>query len=164
MKKLLLLLLGFAIGFLICYFYLNKPQNEINMTTPKGIITPKEAMALDEAFNSRHELISDSIVKRPDNRSSWWSIEDIEAFISLAKEQSKELGYDMNGIRVYLGAYPSDEKEVGYTTMFMVPTGNPSLSEGKVISVTTKNNGDIPGGNGLNEGSEGDPPQMNYPQ
>ncbi|WP_055443368.1 hypothetical protein [Lacinutrix himadriensis] len=163
MKKLLLLLLGFAIGFLICYFYLNKPQNEINMTTPKGIITPKEAMALDEAFNSRHELISDSIVKRPDNRSSWWSIEDIEAFISLAKEQSKELGYDMNGIRVYLGAYPSDEKEVGYTTMFMVPTGNPSLSEGKVISVPS-GNGDIPGGDGLNEGTIGDPPAATYPQ
>lgn len=163
MKKLLLLLLGFAIGFLICYFYLNKPQNEINMTTPNGIITSKEAMALDKAFNSRHKLISDSIVGRPDNRSSWWSIEDIEAFISLAKEQSKKLGYDMNGIRVYLGAHADEKNEVGYTTMFMVPTGNPSLSEGKVLSAPP-GNGDIPGGDGLNDGSAGDPPAANYPQ
>ena len=163
MKKLLLLLLGFAIGFLICYFYFCNPQTNIQMTTPKGIITPAEAKALDVAFNSRHQLISDSIVGRPDNRSAWWSIEDIEGFISLARTQSKALGYDMNGIRVYLGAHVNSGTEVGYSTVFMVPTGNLSLSEGKVLSAPP-GNGDIPGGNGLNGGEEGDPPPANYPQ
>ena len=163
MKKLLLLLLGFAIGFMICYFYCINPKTEINMTTPKGIIKPAEAKTLDTAFNSRHKLISDSIVGRPDNRSAWWSIEDMEAFIKLAKAQSTELGYDMNGIRVYLGAHADEGKEVGYTTMFMVPTGNPSVSQGKALSAPP-GNGDVPGGNGLNEASGGNPPSANYPQ
>ncbi|MDO6597329.1 hypothetical protein Q4512_10430 [Oceanihabitans sp. 2_MG-2023] len=163
MKKLLLLLLGIVIGFLISYFYYCNPQTEIHMTTPNGIITPEEAKALDEAFNSRHQLISDSIVGRPDNRSAWWSIEDIESFIKLAKSQSTDLGYDMNGIRVYLGAHERTSREAGYTTMFMVPTGTPSLSEGKVMSAPP-GNGDVPGGNGLNGGENGDPPSANYPQ
>ncbi|WP_452233227.1 hypothetical protein [Lacinutrix sp. MEBiC02595] len=163
MKKLLLLLLGFAIGFLICYFYFCNSQTNIHMTTPKGIITPQEAKVLDKAFDSRHQLISDSIVGRPDNRSAWWSLEDIEGFIEHAKAQSEKLGYDMNGIRVYLGAHADEGKMVGYTTMFMVPTGNASLSEGKVLSAPP-GNGDIPGGSGLNDASGGEPPSANYPQ
>ncbi|WP_452227776.1 hypothetical protein [Lacinutrix sp. MEBiC02404] len=133
------------------------------MTTPKGIITPQEAKVLDKAFDSRHQLISDSIVGRPDNRSAWWSLEDIEGFIEHAKAQSEKLGYDMNGIRVYLGAHADEGKMVGYTTMFMVPTGNASLSEGKVLSAPP-GNGDIPGGSGLNDASGGEPPSANYPQ
>lgn len=163
MKKLLLLLFGFAIGFLFCYFYFCNPQTNIQMTTPNGIITPAEAKALDAAFDSRHQLISDSIVGRPDNRSAWWSIEDIEAFIKLAKSQSTELGYDMNGIRVYLGAHETEGKEVGYTTVFMVPTGDLSVSEGSTVKLKV-GNGDVPGGNGLNGGDNGDPPAANYPQ
>ncbi|MBU2940510.1 hypothetical protein KO494_13260 [Lacinutrix sp. C3R15] len=161
MKKLFLLLLGVVIGFLICYFYCD---NKIKlgappMNTPKGIITPEQAKILDDAYDSRHDLISDSIVGRPDNRSAWWSLEDIEGFISYAKKQSTELGYDMNGIRVYLGAHEND----GYTTVFMVPTGNPSVSKGSMLSIAP-GNGDVPGGNGLNDGGEGEPPRAKYPQ
>lgn len=164
MKKLFLLLLGVVIGFLICYFYsADNIKLGTPMTTPKGIITPEQAKALDNAYDSRHDLISDSIVGRPDNRSAWWSIEDMEGFISSAKKQSKELGYDMNGIRVYLGAHAGEGDVVGYTTVFMVPTGSLSLSEGKVLSAPP-GNGDIPGANGLNDGIFGDPPAATYPQ
>ena len=162
MKKLFLMLLGFAIGLLVAYFYCCKSNNTENMVPPKGLITPAEAKVLDTAFDSRHLLISDSIVGRSDNRSAWWSIEDIEAYIAYAKNQATELGYDMNGIRVYLGAYPVVNKQVGYTTMFMVPTGNPSVSEGGKAAVV--GNGDIPGGDGLNDGTDGDPVGANYPQ
>ena len=162
MKKLFLMLLGFAIGLLVAYFYCCKSNNTEDMTPPKGLITPKEAQALDIAFDLRHRLISDSIVRRSDNRSAWWSIEDIEAYLAYAKNQANELGYDMNGIRVYLGAYPTLKNNVGYTTMFMVPTGNPSVSEGGRGAIVGNN--DIPGGDGLNDGTDGDPVGANYPQ
>lgn len=164
MKKLLLLLLGFAIGFLVAYFCYCNQTNLDNMATPKGIIKSSDAKILDQAFDSRHQLISDSIVGRPDNRSAWWSIDDIEAYIKHARAQATTLGYDLNGIRVYLGAYPDVSKDVGYTTMFLAPTGVPSVSEGSSANLKAANNGDVPGGDVLNSGEAGDPPAANYPQ
>jgi len=162
MKKLLLILLGFAIGFLVAYFCYCNQTNLDNMATPKGIITPADAKALDQAYDARHRLISDSIVGRPDNRSVWWSIEDIEGYIKHARTQADTLGYDLNGIRVYFGAHPTVGDEVGYTTAFLMPTGDRSVSEGGMAAKA--GNGDIPGGDGLNDGEEGDPPPANYPQ
>ena len=134
------------------------------MATPKGLITPAEAKALDKAFDSRHQLISDSIVKRPDNRSSWYSLEDMRAYLNLAEAEAKTAGYTMDGIRVYLGAHADDGNDVGYTTMFFIPTGTKNQSEGSMINMNLRKSGDIPGGNGLNGGDDGDPPPANYPQ
>lgn len=126
---------------------------------PKGVITPDEAKVLDQAFDSRHKLISEDIVKRPDNRSSWWSLQDMKDYLEYAEAQVKELGYEMNGIRVYLGAYPDTKEGPGYSTMFMVPTAN--IPQGKDDG---GGKSDVPGANGLNDGEIGDPPFLNYPQ
>ncbi|WP_452601180.1 hypothetical protein [Pontimicrobium sp. MEBiC06410] len=117
-----------------------------------GIKTSKEGRALDQAFNGRHAAIS-KLIGKDDNRSSWWSIEDLENYIAHAKAQAKELGYTLSGIRAYEGA----ESDEGYTTIFLSPTGrsNTERSSGK---------GDIPGGDILNDGVAGVPPSANYPQ
>ena len=151
MKNVSLLIIGAIIGALATYYFCPNCAGHEDVVEdiikPAGVITSKEAMVLDEAFNSRHQLISDSIVMRPDNRSAWWSIED------------------MDGVRLYLGAYPDSPKEgVGYTTMFFVPTGTQALSEGSSMPLDFKRQGgDIPGGDGLNKGNMGDPPSANYP-
>lgn len=126
---------------------------------PKGVITPDEAKVLDQAFDSRHKLISEDIVKRPDNRSSWWSLQDMKDYLEYAEAQVKELGYEMNGLRVYLGAYPDTKEGPGYTTMFMVPTAD--TSKGKDGGGLKS---DVPGADGLNGGAPGRPPSANYPQ
>ena len=175
MKKLSLLFLGILIGTFSTYFIspnvygqqTTKASNVVvkGIKAPKGIITPKEAMTLDNAFDVRHALISESILKRPDNRSSWWSLEDIQDYLKFAKNESNELGYTMSGVRVYLGAYPTG-KEVGYTTMFMVPTGFKNISKGSstIVNMVSPEDGDVPGGSGLNNGTLGDPPSAKYPQ
>ncbi|HLV15180.1 MAG TPA: hypothetical protein VKY41_08370 [Xanthomarina sp.] len=167
MKKISLFLIGILLGALATYFYCpsrNLEETEVPIVAPKGLIKPEEAKILDQAFNSRHALISDSIVKRPDNRSAWWSLEDIQNYLKYAENESKELGYTMDGVRVYLGAYPTDS-EVGYTTMFLVPTGHQNLSEGSSMFFNmVEPGGDIPDGSGLNKGSAGNPPPNNYPQ
>ena len=86
-------------------------------------------------------------------------------YLRYADSQATALGYDMDGIRIYLGAHP-DGKTPGYTTMFMVPTGSESLSEGNSSFLNFKRagSGDIPGGDGMNGGDNGDPPAANYPQ
>ncbi|MCK7591169.1 hypothetical protein M0G43_11335 [Subsaxibacter sp. CAU 1640] len=167
MKNIVTFLVGALVGAGIVYFLCCNDDTEEIIGTPKGIITPAEASALDEAFNSRHLLISDSIVKRPDNRSSWYSLQDVRDYLTIAEKQATGLGYKMNGVRIYLGAYPDTANEVGYTTMFFIPTGNEVTAESNMFNfkmTQTGGSSDIPGGKGLNAGIPGDPPSANYPQ
>lgn len=167
MKKLLLVLLGVAIGIAICYFhyeYGDHAEEAEAVGPPRGVITEAQGKVLDAAFNSRHQLISDSIVRRPDNRSSWYSLRDMKDYLAYAEAQSDALGYTMDGVRIYLGAHPNEGGVVGYTTMFIVPTGNKSVSEGNMLNLNLDNHsGDVPGGPGLNDGDDGFPPNANYP-
>ena len=167
MKKLVLLIFGFILGALAMYFYCCR-QTPIEMLppAPKGIITPSEAITLSKAYDTRYQLISDSIVTRKggDNRSAWFSIEDIHGFLDYAENQAGELQYTMNGIRIYAGAEPSDAQGPGYTTMFIMPTGYMNTSEGSMFMMQKGGNGDIIGGDGLNHGTEGQPPGATYPQ
>jgi hypothetical protein len=167
MKKLVLLILGFILGALAMYFYCEK-ETPIEMLppTPKGLITPTEAKVLDQAYDTRYKLVSDSIVTRVggDNRSSWFALEDIKGFLNYAENQAEKLNYTMNGVRIYLGAEPRDKEGEGYTTMFIMPTGYMNKSEGSMMMLQTGGKGDIIGGNGLNHGETGDPPGANYPQ
>jgi len=129
------------------------------MSKPKGIISPKEAKQLNDAFTTRCELISKDIVKRPDNRSSWYSLKDLKAYLKYAEKQARELGHEMNGVRIYCGAYPNEGDKVGYSTSFIVPTAE--MVDGKDGG---GGNGDIPDGDALNDGNSGWPPNASYPQ
>lgn len=129
------------------------------MSNPKGLISPKEAKVLNDAYTARHALISKNITKKPDNRSSWYALEEIESFLEYAKTQAKELGYEMDGIRIYDGAYPDDKDGEGYSTTFIVPTTSENLGkDGAGFS------SDIADADALNLGAEGKPPSANYPQ
>ena len=169
MKKLGLILLGILIGIVISYFYFGKPTSDAeieksaDVRPPKGLITEAQGIALDKSFDARHRLISDSIVKRPDNRSSWYAIQDVKDYLSYAENEARGLGYTMDGVRIYLGAYSDSSEGVGYTTMFLVPTGIKGVSEGNMLNFSFQGSGDIPGGSPLNEGGNGFPPQANYP-
>lgn len=172
MKKLGPILLGIILGVIGCYFYctncnlmVEAPEDPI--VKPSGVITPNQAKTLSTAYNPRYELVSDSIFGAPDldNRSSWYSLVDVKNYLRYADSQATALGYNMDGIRIYLGAHP-DGKTPGYTTLFMTPTGNKSLSEGNSSLINFKRvvGGDIPGGDGLNGGGNGEPPSAIYPQ
>jgi len=171
MRKFGLVLIGIVIGALGSYFYFNGENVESSMekiaiVKPKGLITPQKAKGLSQGFNSRHRLISDSIVKRPDNRSAWWSLKDMRDYLNYAENQASDLGYTMNGVRVYLGAHPKANERAGLTTMFIAPTGNITVSESSMFNFKfqTGDKGDIPGGDPLNDGSNGNPPNASYPQ
>lgn len=131
------------------------------MSDPKGLITPAEAKALSDAYTSRCELISRDITKRDDNRSTWFSLDEIRNYLDYAEKQARDLGKVMNGIRVYCGAYPDDGGQVGYSTSFIVPTTSGSSEEG---NDGDGGNPDLEGGDGLNKGSSGIPPGIGYPQ
>ncbi len=171
MRKIGLVLIGIVIGALGSYFYFSGENVESSMAKqvivkPKGLINPQTAEGLSQGFNSRHRLISDSIVKRPDNRSSWWSLQDLRNYLNYAENQAIDLGYTMNGVRLYLGAHPKANERAGLTTMFFAPTGSVSISESSMFyfGMQKEDNGDIPGAEALNRGSDGWPPNASYPQ
>jgi hypothetical protein len=70
----------------------------------------------------------------------------------------------MDGLRVYLGAYPKVDGQEGLTTMFIVPTGKENKSKGSMFPIFQGGSGDIKGADGLNLGTQGHPPGANYPQ
>jgi hypothetical protein len=129
------------------------------MAKPQGVISPDEATKLDQAFTARHDLISNNILKRADNRSCWWSLQDMKDYLEYAEAQVKELGHEMTGVRVYMGAYGETKEGPGYSTMFMVPTAN--IPQGKGDD---GENADVPEADALNKSNGGKPPSANYPQ
>lgn len=157
MKQFAYLILGLIIGYFAHIILTSNESIEMEASLiikPKGVITSKEAIALDKNFDSRHELISDSIVGKKDNRSSWYSLEDIENYLKYTQHLSDSLGYKMDGIRIYLGSHePKD-----FTTMFIVPTG---LESGGMLPQKSSDLTDL---GGLNGGTNGYPPSANYPQ
>lgn len=170
MRKFLIFILGLLIGGLAMHYYNSKPKEEtVVRSTPKGLIAPDQAKTLDRAYNQRHKLISDSIVKRKDgdNRSSWYALDDLRNYLNYAEKEATELGYTMNGVRIYLGAYPDENGEAGYTTMFFIPTGKSNKAAASMFNYSLMlgdDDDDIPGASGLNFGTMGHPPHANYPQ
>nr|WP_321235661.1 hypothetical protein [uncultured Psychroserpens sp.] len=171
MKKLGPIILGIIIGAVAMYFYFHNTKHEENMsetTAPKGIIKSNEITVLTKAYTPRYDSISNNFfrgVEGGDNRSSWYSLEDLRSFLTLAEAQAKDLGYTMNGVRIYPGAHPSLQDRDGYTTFLFVPTGYENTSEGRMSNMSMQpSNNDIPGANGFDNGEVGDPPGANYPQ
>jgi len=172
MKNFGIFIFGLIIGLIAMYLYCQANSKDVHdeksddISKPSGLISPEEAKALDRAYNPRYKLISDSIVTRKggDNRSSWYALDDVKNYLGYAENQAKDLGYTMNGLRIYLGAYPDKGEEQGYTTMFFVPTGTQNKSKGALVNMQLENKGDIPGGDALNMGEDGIPPGANYSQ
>ncbi|WP_340155635.1 hypothetical protein [uncultured Winogradskyella sp.] len=132
------------------------------MNNIKGLISPSEAKKLNDAYTTRHALISKYITKTDDNRSSWYSLKDLKAYLEHAEKQACDLGFEMNGIRIYCGAHEPDDcgtETEGLTTLFLVPTTAADQGKGGGDA-----NPDIKDADALDRGTEGMPPGANYPQ
>lgn len=147
-----ILLLGIVIGGGISYLILKNSlgsQGPGIPIIPPGVITPAQGRTLDENWTTFRKTANDTAAGKPDNRSSWYSLIDMENYIDLIKsEQAK-----VNGFRLYLGVKTTETDETGYTTIFMVATeddhgANKDIATAKVLDM----------------GSAGYPPQANYPQ
>ncbi|RAJ17189.1 hypothetical protein [Olleya aquimaris] len=154
MKNLGTLILGLILGALAMYFYFNyfnQPTMTPPILTPKGIITSAEAKELSDNWTDLRKSVNDSVAyNEADNRSSWYSLTDLNAFLAkVAKDHP-----NADGIRFYLGVDTSVGTG-GYTTVFMVPTQAGEREEG---------HDDITGADGLDRGMTGYPPNAAYPQ
>lgn len=172
MKKLSYIILGFILGALLTYYFCPKQDDmkaiEAKTVKPNGVISVKEAIALNDNWTNERQKAVDSAAqsygREKDDRSTWWSLADIENYLDFAKNEAESLGYNMSGIRVYLGVYGEDagQSKKNLTTMFIVPTGEKSLAEANMsLFRLPPNDPDVPGGSPLNNGSGGN---GGYPQ
>ncbi|MGB3606635.1 MAG: hypothetical protein WA775_11185 [Psychroserpens sp.] len=175
MKKLVVLIVGFILGALAMYFYCQKSENMEDPTHGsdeeimlKGLISPAEIKSLTSAYDDRYDTITKTFfrgVEGGDNRSSWYDLKELRQYLAITEKQAGDIGYTMNGVRLYLGAQPNNGETPGYTTLLFVPTGYENTSEGNVLNLNFQTyNHDIDGLNGLDEGGKGKPPGINYPQ
>lgn len=163
MKKLAYIILGFIIGAVLTYYFCPRPEGDIKaveakIEKPKGVITVEEAEALNNNWTEFRKQAVDSAAERQghkiDKRSVGWSVEDVRNYLDWAEVESKNRGFSMDSIRVYLGVYGREagEQNDGYTTMFIAPTGSELNAEaGFSSSNLMQKNGVGP----LNEGSGG---------
>ncbi|WP_418604024.1 hypothetical protein [Hwangdonia sp.] len=174
MKKLSYIILGFIIGALATYYFcprqIDDGIDDIKIVKPKGVITPDQAKTLNNNWTTYRKAAVDSAAskqgRKVDNRSTWWSLDDIENYLAFAKHESDSLGYSMTGIRVYLGVYGENagQDKKDYTTMFMVPTAKKGTDRASMNPFAFQGDEeDCPECSPLNDGGTGYPPGAPYP-
>ncbi|WP_274474631.1 hypothetical protein [Mangrovimonas aestuarii] len=121
-------------------------------------ITVAEATDLSDNWTNTRQAAVDRAAGKPDNRSVWCSLDDLRQFLDDAENEAKANGYDMDGVRIYLGVYGEEQlaDKAGYTTMFLTATGKKTD--------TTDPTQDLTDIDPFNDGMGGNPPQATYPQ
>jgi len=130
-------------------------------------ISAKQSKELNQNFvKTRSKAIKNAIGKN-DALSSWFSIDELQKFIDDVKKEGKDQGKVVNGIRVYFGAYPKEDKndkKKDLSTVFLVPTEPYDSAMQKDGGDGDEGGNDIENLGGLNNGSSGWPPSGEYPQ
>lgn len=142
----------------------NNRSKNANVVRPEHAITKAQAIELSNNYTARYDNNSRAIGK-PDNRSTWYSLDELKNYIAYIEAQGKEQGYAVDGIRFYLGAYSADNKDAdkqNFTTIFLAPTGMKmgTMIERSMSSGTA--NQDILTIDAYNFGSGGWPPHTSY--
>ncbi|MGV6832140.1 MAG: hypothetical protein ACWA5P_11345 [bacterium] len=131
-----------------------------DMVRPYGLISPDRMVELNQNWNTTRAQAIQGKLGIEDNQSVQFSLEELRNFLNYAEKEAQELGYEMDGVRIYFAAYSMSEPgdKAGLATAFFAPTGV-SLND-----TEGKKKGDIPGARGLNIGGQGNPPGADYPQ
>jgi hypothetical protein len=154
MKKVAYIIFGFVIGAILTYYFCPRSieidTTEVNIVKPKGVISVEEATILSNNWTKYRKKAVDSAAARQgrktDDRSVSWSLEAVENYLAYAKQESKNLGYDMTGISLYLGVYGKNagQSKKDLSTMFIVPTGKKTLSEANSLGLRLQGGRPIP--------------------
>lgn len=134
---------------------------EVVVNPPTQTISFEEANRLEETYKQTRATILNDTLGYEDTREFWFSLDTLKKYISYVEQEGARMGKKGLGLRVYLGAYPtqSNYPDSGYSTVFLVPTAKSernSLKQGFFpIDETHENLDSI---NALNYGHGGKPP------
>lgn len=172
MKKLGSIILGFIIGAVLTYYFCPRPEGDMptmhaENKIPKDTISVAQAKILSNNWEKNNQTEIDSTIElegsKKKTRSVWWSLDEVNEYLTYAKAKSDSLGYTMTGVRVYLGNYGNvkNPTKKNRNTMFIVPTGPRKTSKASSLNVfLPPTDNDIPTPP-LNDGTGGN---GGYPQ
>ncbi|WP_111707038.1 hypothetical protein [Lutibacter citreus] len=132
-----------------------------------GKISLKEGIALNQNFVNTRSAAIDKAIGKKDALSSWFSIEELKEYINYVEKEGEAKGININGIRVYFGAYSKNiknEEKNNLSTVFLVPTKLDRQGEMQKDGLKSSENPDVEDIDGLNDGGLGNPPSSTYPQ
>jgi len=131
---------------------------------PKQLISLDKARELSENYNQTKARLHQKDMGKEDANAVWYSLEELENYITYIKKQGVEKGYVIDGIRLYMGVYPKNEEHsrAGYTTIFLAPTGGLKSAGQQRSATNTEGSPDILEINAMNFGSMGNPPKLKY--
>jgi len=90
------------------------------MTKPSKCISEDKARALQDNWVATRQPEIDRALGYTDAREAFYTVEELEEFLSYVKEESKKQGITNPGIRIYFGAYDDDTSNKA--TVFLAPT------------------------------------------
>ncbi len=150
------------------YFALLEELQGLDIKQRAGLRGPAGQMMQKLAAQQQEDPLVKPTFKL--SASSAYSLTELETYMKYAKQQADSLKYDLTGFRIYFGVFPNDKKygrKDNELTVFISPTGvKRKTQQGNIFSTTLfqDNDGDIPGIDLKEYGSDGNPPNATYPQ
>lgn len=91
---------------------------------PKETISLERAQALYKAYQPRFDSLT-KIRGQEDARYGWHSLDFYKNYIAYLEHESKKVGMEISGLRLYYVAYPENDTisdQAGYQTFMFIPT------------------------------------------
>jgi len=107
---------------------------DVVIDPPVQTISFEEANRLEENYKVTRAAVINDTLGYEDTREFWFSLDTLKKYISYVEQEGARMGKTNLGLRIYLGAYPSQGNypDPGYSTVFIVPTaqGSNPLKQG----------------------------------
>ncbi len=104
---------------------LREKENEVSITRPSTALNYKELVVELNHYDETRKKVLESSLGFEDTRVNYYSIEQLESYLSYVKNLSQEKGIDITGINFISAAYPKNyknSKQANYQTLVLVPT------------------------------------------
>ncbi len=137
------------------------PKGDIDISViEKKLISTDSAKAWARRYtDTRYKILTENLGFQ-DNRTSWYSVEELETYIAYAKREAKKKGFKINGFRLRLAVNPESyyREEGPLTTIYISPT-RPYSQQGSFFAFQPGPGGDDDTGiHALEHGGVGNPP------
>ncbi len=119
-------------------------------------ISLKEAKVLEQEYvktraNSLNKTLkSKGVIENEDVRDVWFDLNAVKEYIAYVEAEAAKKGIKNGlGLRVYLGAYPNDQKHLnaGESTVFFIPTQQVASQTKNGDNIDNENMEDVDGFN-----------------
>ncbi|MCD9018472.1 hypothetical protein [Parachryseolinea silvisoli] len=109
----------------ICMLSIGCQKDHGHPPKPSGLISLKRAREMYQAYQPRFDAVTKFRDGNEDARYGWHSLDYYKEYIAYLEDESKKIGVEVSGLRLYYVAYPEDAEsgdQRGYQTFIYLPT------------------------------------------